>query len=185
MPFEVLKGPSREDLAQRRGSSADLKAIAELYDRDLIWTQPSRWRAEYELRAGDEVAGRLHWRRAPHSPARAEAADGRWDFRRGRIQASRVTIYTGESDSVIGRVEPKWNGMSALELDGGRRFLWTPANFRRTQWAWKSADGDVLLRLRERRVCLEERALPLPELSLLTLLAWYLAVLREADAGGD
>ena len=37
-----------------------MKKIAELIDRELIWTQPSAFKMQYELRAGENVIATLN-----------------------------------------------------------------------------------------------------------------------------
>ena len=44
-----------------KGSQA-VKKIAEAIGRELVWVQPTAWKMEYDLRAGDELIATLHFR---------------------------------------------------------------------------------------------------------------------------
>ena len=62
--------------------SQAVKKIGEMIGRKLEWVQPSAWKMQYELRAGDELIATLRFRSSFGSFATAESADGCWTFKR-------------------------------------------------------------------------------------------------------
>jgi hypothetical protein len=59
-----------------------MKSINEYIGQELQWVHPKMLRAEYELRAGDELLARIHREGALSTNVRAETADGCWMIER-------------------------------------------------------------------------------------------------------
>ncbi len=103
-----------------------MKNIAELIGRELEWVQPSAWKMQYELRAGEEIVATLRFRSSFGSFATAESADGCWTFKRVGFWQTRVTIRGCGSDMDIAMFKNNtWSGGGTLELPDGRKVLAT------------------------------------------------------------
>ena len=159
--------------------------------QELVWKRPSILTREYELRGGDEVLATLRWPRSLGSLAEAEAAEGRWTFKRTGFWKPRATIRRAGSEEDLATFRPEWTGNGVLELAGGsppRR--WTATNSLRSRYAWEDDAGEPLVRLHSRglkteaAVEVEPDALRLPELSLLLLFGLYLVMSEQNDADG-
>ncbi|HEY0722558.1 MAG TPA: hypothetical protein VGD41_00915, partial [Pyrinomonadaceae bacterium] len=59
-----------------------MRKIADVVGQELEWVQPSVFKMQYELRAGDELAATLRFRSSFGSLATGESADGCWTFKR-------------------------------------------------------------------------------------------------------
>jgi len=68
-----------------------MRKIAELIGQQLKWGQPSAFKMQYELQAGDELAATLRFRSSFGSFATGESADGCWTFKRTGFWQTRVT----------------------------------------------------------------------------------------------
>ena len=55
-----------------------MRSIRDFVGQEIKWTQPNTFKMEYELRAGEELIGTLHFRSTHGSFATAECADGCW-----------------------------------------------------------------------------------------------------------
>jgi len=163
-----------------------MRRISEAGGRELNWTQTDFRGREYELRAGDEVVAKL--RRHGGSLAVAETAEGRWSFERPVWRRSRVSVRDLGTGTDIATFRYGWTGDGTLEMSWGGRFQWTAANFWRSRWEWRRADGTSLARFKSRqglakiegRVEIEQTA---PD--LLVLLGWYLVMMRPRDSTFD
>jgi len=94
--------------------------------------------------------------------------------------------------------KPGWRGEGTLRLSGGRGYQWVNASFWRSEWAFADDAGEPLIHFQTEfdatavpaffkhaaAVKLEPSALSVPDLSLLTVLGWYLMVLMSEDAAG-
>jgi len=155
-------------------------------DRDLTWVQPRALRAEYQLIADGKALASLRWKKAFGSLATAEAADGRWTFKRVGFLRPRVTVRAEGSVADVAVLEP---GTGVLQFSDGHRYHWVNTSSWGGEWAFASEDGTVLVRflfpmasLRMRgRVQVEPEARTQQDLSLLLLLGWYLVVLNSQD----
>ena len=103
-----------------------MKKIAGVIGRELEWVQPSAWKMEYELRAGDELIATLRFRSSFGSFGTGESADGCWTFKRVGFWQTRVTIRGCGSDMDIAMFKNNtWSGGGTLELPDGRKVLAT------------------------------------------------------------
>jgi hypothetical protein len=163
-----------------------MRRIRETGKRELIWAQTDLRGREYELRACDEVVGRL--RRCGGLLAVAEAAGGSWSFERSGLLNPRVNVGDLETGTGIATFGYGWTGDGTLEMSRGGRFRWTAANLWRSRWEWRRADGTSLARFEGRQGLVKiegrveiEQAAP----DLLVLLGWYLVMMRARDSASD
>jgi hypothetical protein len=165
-----------------------MKPVEQDVARALTWVQPSALRNEYQLIADDKALASLRWEKAFGSLATAEAADGRWTFKRAGYLRPRVTVRAEGSEADVATLEPGWTGSGVLQLSDGLRYRWANTSFWSGEWAFVSEAGTVLVRFlpgysRKKRgtVHVEPEARTLRHLSLLLLLGWYLVVLMAQD----
>ena len=124
-----------------------MRLIQEAADQELSWRQPSVLRQEFELRAGEETLATLRWQKAFGSLALAEAADGRWTFKRAGFWQPRVTVRAAGSDVDIAVFKPEgWSGGGALTTERGSTFRWAGKGLWRSQWTWHGPDDVELVR---------------------------------------
>jgi hypothetical protein len=169
-----------------------MKAIREVAEQALRWTQSSALAREFELRAGEEVVGTLRWQKAFGSLALAEAADGAWTFKRAGFLCPRVTVRLPGSEMEVAEFKPGWAGEGTLRLADGRSYQWQKTSFWRSEWAFAGEVGTALVHFKPEfaffkhaaEVRVEPAAVAVPDLSLLALLGWYLMILMSEDAGG-
>jgi hypothetical protein len=117
----------------------------------------------------------------------AEAAAGRWTFRRAGFWHARVIVSLAGSDSAVAVFTARWMGTGTLELSAGRQVHWSAAH------AWQADDGTPLVEFTGRQtliklegtVALTPAAVGRPDLALLVLLGWYLVVLQVRDTHHD
>jgi len=166
-----------------------VKKIAEVIGRELEWVQPSAWKMEYELRAGDELIATLRFRSSFGSFATAESADGCWTFKRVGFWQTRVTIRGCGSEMDIAMFKNNtWSGGGTLELPDGRKVLAT-TNLWLTNFEFKTEAGETLVRFKtgglvhlSAKVEIQPAAAGVPELPWVVMFGWYLAVMMYMDS---
>jgi hypothetical protein len=165
-----------------------MKALREVADQELTWVQPRVVERTYALQAGDEVLATLRWEKALGSLALAEAAEGRWTFKRVGLLHPRVTVRTPGAEIDLATVDFRWNGSGELIIPGGSRFDWVCLNFWATLWGFRNRAGEPLILFRPKfnlkkrgTLAIEPPARELSELPLLSLLGWYLLSLMSDD----
>ena len=165
-----------------------MKKIAEMIGRELKWVQPSAWKMQYELRAGDELIATLRFRSSFGSFATAESADGCWTFKRVGFWQTRATIRGCESEVDIAMFKNNtWSGGGTVELVGGQQYLAT-TNFWQTNLEFKTEAGETLVRLNpgglvhlSAKVDIRPNAAGVPELPWVVMFGWYLTVMMYMD----
>jgi hypothetical protein len=165
-----------------------VKKITEMIDRELKWVQPSAWKMQYELRAGDELIATLRFRSSFGSFATGESGDGCWTFKRVGFWQTRVTIRGCESEMDIAMFKNNtWSGGGALELPDGRKILAT-TNFWQTNFEFRTEAGESLVGFKtgglvhfSAAVEIEPNAAGMPELPWIVMFGWYLAVMMYMD----
>jgi hypothetical protein len=168
-----------------------MRTIRDVAGEALRWAQPSAFKREYELRAGDEALATLRWQKTFGSLAVAASADGAWTFKRSGFLSPKVTVRRPGAEAEVAVLKPGWRGEGTLELAAGRRYQWRNTSFWRSEWAFTDEAGEPLVQFtpefaffkQAAEVKVETRAGSIPDLSLLTLLGWYLMVLMSEDAG--
>jgi hypothetical protein len=158
-----------------------------LAGRELHWVQAGKGLA-FELRAADEVAGRLRWERL--SLAGGEMGGQRWTFKREGFWHPRVTVRVPGSEANVALFHPSWTRGGTLELEACRQVRFGTANFWAAQWDWSDESGLPLAHFRnhgkgfklEAQVVIEDHATGSRDMPLLVVLGWYLLVLYSLDA---
>lgn len=166
-----------------------MKKIAEVIGRELKWEQPSTWKMEYELRAGEQLIATLRFRSSFGTFATAESADGCWTFKRVGFWQGRATVHECGSETEIALFRNNtWSGGGTLELPDGRKFPAT-TNFWQTKLEFQNESGSTLLQFKSggllhlsATVEIDPSAVSSAELPLMVMLGWYLIVMIHADA---
>ena len=159
-----------------------MKSINDYSGQELQWTHPNLLSSEYELRAGEEVLARLHWKGALTSRVHAETADGSWVVERKGIRQT-ITVLALDAYTELATITRGMSGQATLLLADGREYRWQSTSFWRDVWTWVNSEGTPLLHVkRGAHVQLESAAHDLPDLALLTTLGWYLHKQQEEEA---
>ena len=166
-----------------------MRKIIEFIGRDLKWTQPSVFKAEYVLSAGVEVVATLKLRSSCGTLATAESGDGCWTFKRAGFWQSRITIRAGGSDTDLAAFKnDTWSQGGTLEFSHGARFRAT-TKFWTTQLTSTTEAGEPLVSFdyggvfrRTAGVAVSPAGHSVAELPILVLFCYYLAVMSEMDA---
>ena len=159
---------------------------------DLKWVQPSAFRMDYELRAGDEVAARLQFRSAFGSFATGESAGGCWTFKRVGFFQTRVSIrQCGEEADIATFTNNTWSGGGTLDLTGGTKLLVT-TSFWQTKLQFTTESGSPLVQFNtggmihlSATVEIDPAAERREDLPLIVLLGWYLVVMMHNDSAAS
>ena len=169
--------------------ASQVSTIRRASEQGLEWAQLRAFGRQYELRAGDDIVGTLSWMRTCGTAASAVCEEGQWVFERPGIFSRKVQVREAGTGAEVGLFQPNWRGDGLLELVDGRIFQWVHANFWGTQWLFLGSAGEPLLRFQSRSrrfkmtasVGIASSGLPAKETSLLTMLGWYLMVLRSRE----
>lgn len=165
-----------------------MKKIAELAGLKLNWgTRP--FTLEYELRANDELAATLCFKKLFGTLAIAESADGSWSFKRMGLFKPRVTIQANGSDEDIAIFRNNtWSEGGTLEFPDGRKYL-VATNFWQSQYEFRTETGQPLLKFKSdgfvnlsAQVELLPEASGLPDLPWMVMFGWYLVVMMDMDS---
>lgn len=167
-----------------------MKKIAEVISQELRWVQPSAWKMQYELRAGEEIIATLRFRSSSGSFATAESGDGCWTFKRVGFWQTRVDIRGCGSDANIATFKNNtWSGGGTLEFPDGRKILAT-TNLWQTNFEFKTEAGETMIRFKigglvhlSATVQIQPNA-GVPELTWIVMFGWYLAVMMYSDSAG-
>jgi hypothetical protein len=154
----------------------------------LRWVQPSVLKMNYELHANDELVATLRFRSLSGSFATGETAGGCWTFKRIGFLQTRAAIRACGSEAEIATFKNNtWTGGGTLTLSSGRNFLAT-TNLWQTHLEIQTETGEVLIRLQtsgvwqtSADVSITPSGLEMPELAWMTLFAWYVIVMMQAD----
>ena len=165
-----------------------MKKIAGVIGRDLEWAQPSAWKMQYELRAGDELIATLRFRSSFGSFATAESEDGCWTFKRVGFWQTRATIRSCGSETEVATFKNNtWSGGGTLELPDGRKFPAT-TNLWKINLEFKTEAGKTLVRFKtsglvhlSATVEIQPDAAVLSELPWVIMFGWYLTVMLYMD----
>lgn len=159
-------------------------------DGKFHWVQPTPGVHDFELRGEDgELAGRLEWEKESGSLATAEASDGKWSLKRLGFLHPHVTVRAPGHETNLARFDASLSGGGVLRFAEGREYRWL-SNFWLSEWSWVDAAGNHILIFRrnfstERRegsVEIHSDGEPIPHLSILVIVGWYLIILMAEDA---
>jgi hypothetical protein len=164
--------------------------LIELAGRELHWSQPNGFKAEYELRDGETLAATLRFRSSFGSLATAESADGCWTFKRIGFWHPVATVRACNEEAVLATFKNNtWANGGTLEFPDGRRWLAT-TNFWATKYVVKSEAGlDLVsyeriggLKGLSSTMTIDSLAAQIAEMPWVPLFGWYLAVLMYMDS---
>ena len=162
-----------------------MRTIRDVAGSELVWVAVGTER--FELRAGDDIAARLQWKRS--SLAVGETAEQQWTFKREGIWRPRVTVRAPGSDANIALFHPGWMSGGTLDLGLGRQLRLGPSRFWSGPWDWTDELKRPLVHFKSKGfpkwdcdVGIEEDAHALADLPLLVVLGWYLIVMHTYDA---
>jgi hypothetical protein len=183
---------SRFESPRRNQTRPAMKPISEAAGRPLRWHHLGWFKGDYELRAGDETVGTLSFPSLWSYMATATSAEGTWRFKRTGFWRPEIAVRVSGTDTdlaVFGY--NSWKNGGSLEFRDGRKFCIIGKSWG-TRFEIRSDRDQVLLSLcaspwtggsAELEVGAE--AARLPELTLLLLFSWYLAVLTRDEAAGS
>jgi hypothetical protein len=158
--------------------------------RQLMWKQVAFGAREFELRAGDDLVGRLYWPRWLSDQAIAKCADGAWLIDRPGFFRDKVVVTDMSSRNEVGRFVFNWLGDGKLSLVIGREYEWYKTKIFSNSWVFADKNDTVLVEIHDRMRCFNHEAevklrigaASVPEISLLILIGWYLAYMNIQDA---
>jgi hypothetical protein len=169
----------------------DMRAIREAAPSNLSWQQPRAMKAEYELRAGDELLATLSKSGAFGTPMDAEIGASRFTLKTEGFLRSRITVReagaTGEP-AAFGR--NGFLGGGQLVLPDGRSYRWKRTSFWGGRWAFLDDSDRSLVSFTSRNrflragcdVEIAPGVLARPELPVLVVLGWYLLLRVQEDS---
>lgn len=145
---------------------------------------------EYELRSGPELVATLKFRSMWGTLATAESGDGCWTFKRVGFWQNQATIRACGSDTELAVFKNNtWASGGTLECSADRKFKAT-TNFWLTNLTFQTEADEPLIHFkyggvfhRSADVEISPLARSIPDVPLLVLLGWYLAVMLDSDAG--
>jgi hypothetical protein len=159
------------------------------YSRQLMkWVQRNMLKMTYELISSDELIATLTFRGIGGTFATAESEDGCWTFKRVGFWQNKATIRTFESDNNLAVFNNNtWKSGGTLEFTNGNKYKATN-NFWMTKYEFQKDTGEPLIRFKYGGIfhlSSEVEILPeagaLPELPVLVMFGWYLAVMLYMD----
>lgn len=166
-----------------------MRSIHETADIELILHKPSRTSGAHELRAGDDVVGRLDassW----SIGAVAEAADGRWRLERAHgVTRRHLSILDPGSEAELGRFERDGLGRGGTLTIDGRSYVLQAHGARHREWTWSEGDAELATVTihstfgeDKAGVVLTQAGTASPDAALLALLGAHLAVASSRQA---
>ena len=166
-----------------------MKKLNEVLGSELVWSQPSAFKANYDLHAGTDLIATLRFRSSFGSFATAETAEGSWTFKRIGIWSARITVRLPDADEDLAVFKARtWKGGGTLEFPDGRRVL-ARTNVWQTRYSLETEAGGNLVTFEvggvfrhSAKVTVDPAAAERTELPLFVTLGWYLAVLMQQDA---
>ena len=163
-----------------------MKNIRSVVDHELVWSQQSVFRNEFELRFGGDLVATLHFPKKAGTIGVAESGDGSWTFGRdGFWKPSTVVKASGSTDELGSYRRNTWRGGGTLELRDGRTFVVWRSVWRRLS-EFRTEEGEPLLQIQQRSsfrlsasVRINRKALQIPELPWMVLFGFYLLVMAR------
>lgn len=172
-----------------------MKTIQEHSQEALVWRRIKPLQPQYELRAGEEVVGRL-LKGVISSKADLETAEGQWEIKREGLFRTRLVIRDARSRADAGTMP--WSSARRLELPDGRSYQFTGISTGLTsdESGLFTGAGERLLSIRAEGMAgghrglvrIEPAAASLTGLPFLIGFTWYAMLLatqdRAVQAGG-
>lgn len=174
-----------------------MKPLMDHLEDQLFWVQPKAMRRNYELRASNTLVGSLEFETPFGSRATARATDKMWSFKRMGFFKPRITVRAADRADDIAVYRPKWSGSEGeLNLNDGRSYSWSIANFWATRFEIRDAQGQTLISYsagtaetaltdlfkNQSQVAITDAGRRTADIDLLVLIGWYLIVLQHEDS---
>lgn len=153
----------------------------------LRWTQPKRLRSDYLLRSNGQVLGTLQYENNHFiRRAAAKTAEGEWRFKYTRFSLPKVTISNQDNLLAEAILETNWGWYGKLDLPGNYRYVWKSTGSSENEFYFLTPEDHPVVYFRPRfgffklesEVEIESAVLHNPHLPLLTMLGWFLVLLR-------
>jgi hypothetical protein len=170
-----------------------MKPLCEMEITDLVWTQPSPLKREYELRCGEEVMAALRWGKVFGSLAIADAAEGCWTFKRSGFLSPRVTVRLLNTEFDMAVFKPGWSGSGPIVFTNGRVYNWGYTHFWQKSWSFTNDSGQRLVRFTPEaslvnfciHVEIDRSAQIITELPVLAIFGVYLMILMADESASS
>ncbi len=98
----------------------------------------------FELLAGEQVIGTLHFPHALSTRAEVQTSLQCWSFKRTGFPTTRISIQKPDEEQDFAIFSPHMFGDGVLQLEDEHSFNWAPFNFWRTRWMFYDA-GDLTI----------------------------------------
>lgn len=169
-----------------------MRALAEAWGREWVWSRPRILTRRWELKAGDDVVATLDSIGWLGGGARATTSEGVWLLRHVGMLRGRLEVTREKSQDVIALFRPAWFGAGTLEW-GERRLRWHRDDFWGRRWEFVDEHEHTLVAFMRRPAFVRsttaveptEAGRQCPELPLLVVLGFQLLLVmqRQARAG--
>lgn len=138
----------------------------------------------YTLEAENSTAlAAMHWPGSLGARAFVVTPQERWTIYRQGIFTPQIVVQDTHTQEVCALLTRGPGLKGELTLSNHQSYRWTPANFFRSTWAWKTAQGKPIAHYtREGQVRLEGQAGKEPQLPLLTILGCFLMTLQGVES---
>jgi len=165
-----------------------MRKVADVAAETLTWKETSS--KEFVLQQGDIQVGRLTFRNSWGTQATAESGDGAWTFKRVGFFRPVVTVRrAGSEEDIAAFHNNTWSRGGSLRFaDGGPTFHAT-TNFWHGQYEITTDGERSLVKMHyggffrlHADVEIVPEARVMPQLPILVLLSWYLAVMLHRDS---
>ena len=163
-------------------------ALTEPKTGTWTWVQPEALSGRWELHDGDEIVGSLELRHPSGTFAWADIGDETWTFKRVGFWRSHASIRRHGDDEDVAIFRNKtWSAGGTLEFADGAHFRAT-TNHWGSRYEFRDDEDETLVRFVYRgafhlgaEVQIAPRGYELPQLPLLVLFGWWLAVMLYHD----
>lgn len=169
-----------------------MPSLRDFVGQPLRWIRPRFFRNTYELRIGDTTLATVSRNGVFKSRTLATADEQQWTFTREGFLKPRLVVYPGDlsdsgesgvSSQPLASFKRNWKGAGELIFNDGRSYSWVSTGFWRSTWSLVAPWGVTLLTMKRRHVLeIAPAASDLPELPLLALFAFYVAIVAEEEA---
>lgn len=154
----------------------------------LQWKQLKRFRSEYQLHSQDHVWGTLSFNDNQFIPrATATTAEKEWAFKYTRYTLPKVTVQKKNDLVAQAIIETNWGWYGTLIFADGHRYVWKSTDHAEKEFCFLTREHHPLLFFKPRtglfkleaEVEIDPAILHNPNLPLLTMLGWFLVLLRR------
>jgi hypothetical protein len=153
----------------------------------LHWKQPKRLQSEYQLHSQDHIWGKLkydenHFIRL----ATAKTAEKAWVFKYTRFTLPKVTIQKKNDLVAQATIETNWGWQGTLIFPEGHRYTWKSTGYAEQEFCFLTHDDHPVVYFKPRtglfkleaEVEIDPSVLHHPNTPLLSMLGWFLVLLR-------